>query len=122
MLDLKLIDADWDLSLLGDGSDLQLVASSEQTVQHIKQRLLTFYQEWFLDLSIGIPWFQQILEKPASLAMVEVILQKAIRESPEVKSLTSFIVTAGDTERSILVNFTVLLESGSETSTVELEV
>jgi hypothetical protein len=120
MLDLKLTSDGWDLQFTE--GDLVLTSDVDQSIQHIKQRLLTFYQEWFLNLNIGIPWIQQILEKPASLAMVEVILQKIIRDSPEVKSLSSFTVAGTDQERTIEVTFTVVLDQGSATETVQLEV
>ena len=120
MLDLKLDSAEWDLYF--EEGNLVLVSDADQTVQHIKQRLLTFYQEWFLDQSIGVPWLQQTLEKPASLSMVEVILQEVIRKSPEVRKLTSFVVRAGDSERTAKVTFTVQIDSGVSTATVELEI
>ena len=43
--------------------DLQLVGAGPAILQHILQRLGIFLGEWFLDNTIGVPYFQQVLVK-----------------------------------------------------------
>lgn len=102
------------------GSDLYLVEDQFECVQHIRQRLQTFLEEWFLDLSVGVPWIQQILGKVQYLSTVETILRAVIADSPGVKEVTSFAVGESDQERTIRVDFTVLLETGPLSSSVEI--
>lgn len=120
MIDIQL-NNEWDLNLVN--GDLVLLRGADEVCQHIKQRLLTFLGEWFLDLGIGLPWLQQILEKPADLQTVEAILQKAIRESPGVLELQAFEILADDLlERTARVNFTVLVSDADEPINIELEI
>lgn len=108
------------------GHDLTIVngdlALTGDEAQHIKQRLLTLYQEWFLDLSIGLPWFTDILGKYKDLTQVEILLKSCIQETPGVAALTAFSIEALDTpERTARVAFTVVLDSGVA-SAIVLEV
>ena len=120
MKNLRLDTDHWDLVIT---TDLQMVESYAEVVQHIRQRLQTFLEEWFLNLSAGVPWLQQILGKVQYLSTVETILKATIADSPGVKEVTSFEIGESDQERTIRVDFTVLLESGESASeTVELSV
>lgn len=119
MIDVKLTAGEWDLAL-SDAGDLILIGGSEETVQHIKQRLLTFLGEWFLDLQVGVPWLQKILGKSSDLATVEAILRDTIRQSPGVLELTSFEISGAETERAVSVTFTVSLTTGEETISLEI--
>lgn len=101
------------------GGDLSV---AEAVAQHIKQRLLTILGEWFLDLSIGLPWFDQILGKHRDLTLVEALIKASITETPGVESLTTFSVAASETqERTAVVKFDVVLTGGSP-ATINLEV
>ena len=60
MSDIKL-NSDWDIDI--SMSDLIQTTGRESIQQHWAQRLKTFLGEWFLDTSIGVPYFQQILKK-----------------------------------------------------------
>jgi hypothetical protein len=119
MIDLKLDPANWDLICLPD--DLLLVEDGDQVIQHIKQRLLHFLGEWFLDLGAGVPWFQEILGKPQRLDIVESIIKATIRSTPGVLALVSFSLDADpNRERTMLVNFTVRI--GDEETSQQIEV
>ena len=120
MKDLRLDTDTWDLVV---ASDIQVVEGYETITQYIRQRLQTFLGEWFLNLSTGVPWFQQILGKVQYLSTVETILKATIADSPGVKEVTSFSIGESDQERTIRVDFTALLEDGESTSdSVELSI
>lgn len=56
MSDLKLgVDGDLEIK----NGDLLLTTSDDAVRQHLQQRLRTFLGEWFLDLDVGIPFFQR---------------------------------------------------------------
>lgn len=118
MRDLALDNTTWDLSLSGD--DLVLASKADQVTQHIRQRLQTFHGEWFLSLSTGVPWFQDILGKPQRLAVVETILKQEIIKTPGVTELVAFRVDVDDArERVIRVTFTVVVSGEEITQAVE---
>lgn len=52
--------------------------SDEEISQRLKQALLFFYGEWFLDVTAGVPWFQVILEKGTSPDIIEGIIKDVI--------------------------------------------
>ena len=97
--------------------DLVMVSGSAAIAQHIKQRLLAILGEWFLDQSVGLPWFDTILGKYRSLDVVEALIRTQITETPGVEELTSFSLSVDEnTERVARVNFTARLSSGSLTT------
>ncbi len=118
MIDIKLSSADWDLDI--SGGDLSFVVNADQVVQHIRQRIQTFLGEWFLDLSVGVPWFQDILGKPQRLDIVETTLKTTITGTPGVTSLTSFAIDVDNAaERIIAVSFAVVVNGEEISQTVE---
>ena len=60
------------------GSDLALTSGQQGIEQHLKQRLQTFFGEWFLDNRIGVPYFQQILKKNINPSVVEDLIVSEI--------------------------------------------
>ena len=121
MIDVKLVDAVWDLDIVA--GDLVLISGHDDVVQHIKQRLLAFRGEWFLDLGEGLPWLTEILGKPVDIALVEALFKERIQGSPGVDELLAFALNPVDEiERALRVDFTVRMVSGeSLTLNMELE-
>lgn len=97
------------------GSDLALTGPDDQAVaQHIKQRLLTLLGEWFLDQSVGLPLFDNILGKHRNMDIVEALYRDCIMGTPMVKTLTHFELTVPDgNSRTSRLDFTVSLSDGS---------
>ena len=121
MIDLRLNNTTWDLEIPVD--DLVLVAEHDECIQHLRQRLQHFQEEWFLDQEAGVPWLQEILGKAQEITTVEVILKDAIQTSPGVKSLDSFSLDDTSGDRTIAVNFSVTLLSGvSASNSVEFSI
>lgn len=71
---------------------------SEVVTQRLKITLSTFLGEWFLDTSIGVPYFQQILGKGRTKSAVDVIFQRIISNDPgviEIREFSSVLDSAG---------------------------
>lgn len=83
---------------------LTLIDDPEQIRQNIKQRLLHFRNEWFLNLRAGTPWIEQILVKGARVGVVGAILKQRIAGTPGVRDIVSFAITAQG-ERGLSVAF-----------------
>lgn len=115
MLDIQLNPETWDLAIPVD--DLVIIESSDETIQHIRQRLQHFQEEWFLDLEAGVPWLQEILGKVQHITTVEVILKDVIQNSPGVDTLDAFSLDESAGERTIAVTFAVTLTDGNSLNT-----
>lgn len=70
--------------------DLQLQYGVDLMRQRLKQSLLFFMGEWYLDITDGVPYYQEILKKGPDQITVESVLKQAIIETPEVTKLLSF--------------------------------
>lgn len=75
MIDLKLSS---NHDLFFKNNRLVLVEGVNQKAQQIKIALMTFLGEWFLDTTIGLPYFEQILLKSADKVKIETIFRKKI--------------------------------------------
>lgn len=58
--------------------------------QKLKIKLQTFKGEWFLDTTVGIPFFQTIFQRGVSKATVDSIFQEVILSEPKVKEIVEF--------------------------------
>jgi hypothetical protein len=86
---------------------------SEEVAQQLYIRLKTFLGEWFLDSSIGFPWFQSVLGIKVPLGIVAQIIRKLILATPGVASIQKFSIQRNGATRFALVQFTVILTSGA---------
>lgn len=119
MIDIEL-DANHDI-VVANG-DLRLISGGAAVAQHIKQRLLTILGEWFLDKSVGLPWFDTILGKHRTLDVVEALIRDQISNTPGVQALNQFSLEVDEqSERKARVTFSATLTTG-ETATLSLSV
>lgn len=65
----------------------------ETVAQRLRIRLLTFQNEWFANISYGIPYYQRILGKKPAKSTVDHIFQQAILEERGVKEILSYSST-----------------------------
>lgn len=109
MSDLK-IGVDGDLEI--KNGNLQLTSGDDAVRQHLQQRLRTFLGEWFLDLDVGVPYFQDILVKNPNVNQVDGILKQTILTTPGVVELVSFTMNSDPTARTLMVEFEYTSYSG----------
>lgn len=91
-----------DLELNPDGQ-LRLVYDNEAIAQHVKQNLLFYRGEWFLDILAGVPWFQEVFVRPTNQVVIESVIKKAILDVVGVLELVSFNVEIDGKQRAINV-------------------
>ena len=106
--DLKLSASTGDLELVE--GDLVLVAGAEGVASDLRSRLQTFAGEWFLDTSIGLPYFAEF-EAKASLLRLEEMFRGAILETPGVARLES--LTLSKSGRTLSVRFRAITDLGA---------
>ncbi len=93
----------------------------ETTVaQKLTIKLLTFFGEWFLDTSIGIPYFETILNKGVSKTTIDGIFQEAILEEPQVVEITEFNSIIDTESRSYQLSFKVKTSSNIVTDYIDI--
>jgi hypothetical protein len=88
MIDLDLGDTSHDIEI--QNGDLQLTQDGDQTAQHVKIRLMAFYKEWFLDLRVGTPYFEEILGQKFRPGRQAAVIRKRILETEEVNTILEF--------------------------------
>ena len=104
-----LLDNEGDLSLSID--DLQLTSDIGAKIQHLSQRLKTFLGEWFLDLRIGVAYFQQIMIKNPNPGVVDTILKREIFNTSGIKELTEFDIDVA-ANREMTLSFRAIADEG----------
>jgi hypothetical protein len=90
-------------------SDLQAVA------QAILTRLRLFQGEWWEDLTIGTPMFQDILGQKSAPTAVSLILQKVILGTPYVTGISNLSASWNSTSRAFAFSCLVQTQFGTLT-------
>ena len=104
-MDLLLDKTTHDLTL--KNGDLQLVDGGNWVQQSIKQNLQTLLGEWFLDPTIGLPWFDEIMQKGTSRSRVQQLLIREIIKTNGVEKLNSLTLDLDPSTRRAVVTFEV---------------
>jgi len=110
MTDIKL-SADGDLEIV-DG-DMVIIDGPEAIRQHLNVRLAFFRGEWFLDPSLGVPYFERVLRKPLRQTVLASVFRDAILETPGVKALDRLEFDVDAATRRLTVSFTAITDSGT---------
>ena len=93
-------DAKHDLVLVG--SNISLTAGLDQ---RIDCALRTFLNEFWLDPSIGMPYFSEFLRKNPDITVCKQAFATVIQGVPGVQELTRLEVTFSNSSRSFRVDF-----------------
>ena len=88
-LDENPLDENWDM-FLGPDNEIARVVGVDELRQHIKNRIIFFYEEWFLDRDAGLPWFQTIFVKNTKRSIIDGLIKKEIVQTPGVLELLEF--------------------------------
>lgn len=113
-----------DLTLAQDGDllieklDLKLTTEQEIVSQRLKQALLIFKGEWFLNVEIGIPYYESILGEKNSLQTIKAIFIETIEKVKGVKELMKFEIKQ-PVNRALGISFSVIDEFDN---LIELEI
>lgn len=90
-----------------------MAVEAEACAQNVRTRLLLLQEEWFLDTEAGVPWLQQIMVKPANLALAESIIKRTILETEDVSELRDFSLSFDRNTRRMTIAATVTNVYGS---------
>ncbi len=116
-----LLDDDHDIAL--SGADLGLVSDGDAIRQAADIHLQFFAEEWFLDLTAGVPWFQSILVKNPNIPAITEIFKAELLSVTGILDVSQMGVSYTAATRTMLVNWSATSDLGELiTSTVEVNV
>jgi len=103
-------EVDGDLKVVDN--DIPFVNGNEEVQQLLRQRLRTFLGEWFLDLTIGLPYFQEILKKNPNTVAIDAAFKNEILNTPGFLELSTFELDINAAARQLTVTFTGITTDG----------
>ena len=92
-----------DIYLDADGQ----IATTEDLGQRIDTRIRTFRKEFWLDQTIGIDYFGEVLKKNPDLQAVRALFAVEIQKVPGVQVLNSLTLAIDRAARKLTVTFSV---------------
>lgn len=98
-----LLNGDGDLDITNNS--LSLTHGIDAIRQHLFVKFRLFLGEWFLDTSVGVPWFQEIFVKAPIFTVVHERLKAVILETPGVLSLKKFLFDLDEVSREAALDF-----------------
>ena len=107
--DLQL-DSDFDLDLVE--GDLALIEGLDAIRQHVRQRLQLFLGEWFLDITVGVPYFQNVYVKNPNFIVVEALFRDRVLSTPGIDEVNSFDFDYDNNTRQLSVSFAATTING----------
>lgn len=105
-----LLDEDGDLFVDSDG--LHFSSGLTGVAQAVRIRLLLFREEWFLNLDVGVPYYQEILGEKINETLLRQRLVETIAGTPGVKEIISLGTSYNSKTRTILVTWAIRTEFG----------
>lgn len=98
--------------LLLTRNELTLTTGIEAIRQHLQCRFRFFLGEWFLDTTIGVPYFRDILIKKPVFSVVQQILKNVVLDTPGVIELTTFNFNYDGVKREAFLDFSCVTTEG----------
>jgi hypothetical protein len=102
-MNISVSDLTGDIEIVG--GQLVLVDGPEEYRQHLQQRLRTYFGEWFMDLSIGIPYHDGIMVKRPNDVVINNLIKREILTSPGVTVLEEYSSDYIPATRKLNVDF-----------------
>lgn len=107
MIDLQLNN---EVDLLVSNFDLHLIDGVDEITQHLAIRLRFFTNDWFLDITAGIPYYEDFFIKNPNRIRIESILKDEILETRGISEITSFSSDFTAQSRRFSVVFSALAD------------
>ncbi len=112
-------DAPLEVKQTANGTLDSVTDNQQEVLQLIRNRLKFFKGEEPTNITLGVPYFEQIFDKQTPLSVSESILRDVVQTTPGVKEVIEFALVV-DSQRRGTVTFTVNTIDGNITSTETL--
>jgi len=109
--DLKLDPGTVDLVV--EGGDLVLVEDLAAISQAVRTRLRFFRGEWFGDLDVGVPYYENVYLKNPNMLVVRETLRAAIIGTTGIAEILTFDVTLDAATRTLSLAFSARADTGA---------
>ena len=104
---------------LDETGNLVMAHGVEAIGQHIRQRLMFWKNEWFLDLDAGVDWRADVFSvRPDQKDLADAIIKARIVETPGVVSIEEYSSSYNRTSRGLVVERVRILTNTGEAVTV----
>jgi len=90
--------------------------------QRLKITMYTFLGEWFLDTTVGVPYFQQIFGKIRSKVTIDLIFQRIISTDTDVIEILSFESSLSPSDRGYSMTFQVRVSDNTASLPITIDV
>lgn len=114
MSDIKLEYSGQNPDLAIVAHELVLVTDDEAIAQQLRTRLKFFLGEHFLNVSLGLPFYREILKKNPNLNLVRSIFREAILTTPGVVSVEELFLEINGATRTLEISFKARIDTGEE--------
>lgn len=117
MMDLFLRHNQWGtLDLDMSNGDIAICPTqSDYIAQIIATRLKIIEGEWFLDASLGIPYFTQVFGHKRNERFIRQLIMPEIQSIPGVREITNF-TTEESPNRRLTISFEAVMDDGTALS------
>ncbi len=83
-------------------------------VQRLDENFSFFLGEYFLNLRLGIPYFERVIGQKPDLALLQTLLSRAAQQTVGVASVPSFRAAFDRDTRKARPSFSLVLSDGTE--------
>lgn len=101
-----------DGDLVIENGEVIMITGVDEIAQFVGQKLKTILGEWFLDVRLGLPYFDKILTKRVKPAIIEQIFIAEIVSTPGILNLLEFDLNLDTATRTMTVEFRALSTEG----------
>ena len=112
MSDIKLDYTGQSGDIALEQNQIVLAFGKDAIEQQLRIRLRFFFEEWFLDQRVGIPYYREILIKNPNLQLVRSIYKEAIESTPGIDSADSLQLSIDGATRTLSLYFTATMDTG----------
>jgi hypothetical protein len=95
----------------GRGEANFLIKTPTAVAQTIRTRLALWVGQWYLDLTVGMPWLQQVLGK-GTIPYYDTAIRSNIEGAPGVTGIASYSSSLNTTTRALSLQGTVNTQYG----------
>ena len=92
----------------------------ERVKYNLKIKLWVFRGEWFLDTTVGLPYYENILIKNPNVPNIDSIIKVTILDTEDVNEILAYQSDYDNTLRKLTVDFTVNTTFGILSMTEEI--
>lgn len=97
------------ISALGQSRLTETLA--EEVAQRLQTKFQFFLGEWFLDTTLGVPYFRDVFVRNPDMAVIRSIFQKLITDDEGIENVASLDMVLDGTTRVLSVTFQAVLVS-----------